>query len=269
MKWLKDRNVFLLSEGRSEEISIETFDKVIDVKCQMWVKHRKESPLFRGVNMDQTVAYINPKEHTRSSIEEEQIHIGVLSDDPTWSEFPKYNKSLIGGTTRETCYQYGDNIYEVIPFDNANITFCPTTTVWGGFRHKDHNGDFVSGIYIVTHFLEEIGIGISVQSDWNFVKKSLLDMGKEHLFGRIKREAYDTSYNDFMSVVSVVIGEKESYTSEEIIETIIDVFNPKDKGFFNVKYDDNWNKQYLELVLDQNGHGVQFWTDSECLLIRL
>ncbi len=270
MKWLKNREVFLLKEGRSLEIDTDKFRSLLEENCKMWPKYTGKAPLYRGVSMNPTYAYVNPKEHTRKSIEQQQIHIGFLSSDPSWSGFPKYEKSLIGGTTKETCSGYGNNIYEVIPYDNANITFCPDNNIWAPFNVSNEEGDWECGINLVTYFLEEVGIYIHEHNDWGHVQDMLsVKYGRTRNFMKRDDTQFDTSYNDFMYQVSQLIGDKHEYTPDEIIQTITDILSPKGKEFHNVKYDGEFYKNYIPFVMDEHGRGVQFWTDSECLMMRL
>lgn len=272
MKWLK-HHVEFLNENfrtRSEKIDVEKFEEIYNENCKIHKMLRKDPDfekyqLWRGARSDYKFSFIDPKLHTRWSIENENIHVAFMSDDSSWSDFPPYNMSLIGSLNYSDASGYSRSTFEVIPFDGAKIAICPQPTIWesfGGFSDSQ-------GIRLVSHFLESVGIKFESHYDWYLVKGEIESFGKFYFdpLDQYKKLKTDISsefhYSEFINDIET---DEDYVTSDQVIEKIEEIFSPKD--FKLITYDENYIENFNSILNEKNlmNPYLQFWTDSECLL---
>ena len=155
MKWLKKYKVFEnYSRFGSRTITESEFDKIRKENCKNWT--RVESELFRGMPDLGDFVFVDPKlGDFRSSIEDTNLHLELMSNLPSWKDYPRYDRCVIGGSPGAVG-SYGDAIYEVIPFDGVKIAICPYRTIWESFGNDDD--DWGGDVYLVEHFLDAIGL---------------------------------------------------------------------------------------------------------------
>jgi hypothetical protein len=268
MKWIKKRSLFLLKEGRSEHITEEEFEELKSKNCTFWDRYKYEAPIYRGLSSYNTYAHVDPKKHLRTSIEPQQIHVAIMSDSKEWSGFPKYEKSIIGSTDYGNASSYGSNIYNIVPYDNARIVFCPKTSIWASFGGFDES----AGIKLVSNFLHSIGLYNHDQGDWlrveDYIRRNKLypsdvnyTKSKDNLIIR-SEYFYSLFMNDLIRKHEEKVV-KEYYTDDDVINHILNIFSPD--MFTIVNYDENW----VEGFKGETEMGfVQIFTDSECLLIE-
>jgi len=96
--------------------------------------------IYRGANNYTNyclaIEYIPGK---RVSENTSNIYTKLLSDVfPSWSKFPKRNRSIIASFNLETASEYGLG-HIVLPKNGAKIAICPDTDIWYSFKE---NGPF-------------------------------------------------------------------------------------------------------------------------------
>jgi len=251
MRYLKSYKIFeSYNRFGSKSISESEFDKIRKENCKNWTKC--ETELFRGMPNLGDYVFIDPKMGDfRSSIEDTNIHLELMSNLPSWKGYPKYDRCVIGGTPGSATGTYGDTVYEVIPFDDVKIGVCPFSTVWESFGNEFN--EFGGDIYLVEYFLGSIGL----DSNW-------IQVGGETLKTKLKSiKSFDLEkeeVDDFIIDCAIYLKKsKEEVTGEDCYNFINDyIFNPEKRGFELKTYDIDFNVS----------KGKQIWTEGPVLLIK-
>ena len=257
MKYLKTYKIFETyirqrAYGRfgSRTITESEFDKIRKENCKNWTK--VETELFRGMPDLGDYVFVDPKMGDfRSSIEDTNIHLELMSNLPSWKDYPKYDRCVIGGTPGSATGTYGDTVYEVVPFDGIKIGVCPFSTVWESFGNEFN--EFGGDIYLVEYFLGSIGL----DSNW-------IQVGGETLETKLKSiKSFDLEkeeVDDFIIDCAIYLKKsKEEVTGEDCYNFINDyIFNPEKRGFELKTYDVDFNVS----------KGKQIWTEGPVLLVK-
>lgn len=268
--------------------SVKYGDKISDWKFkQLYKKHCKlhKKPLYRGIgygfNVDDLSEYyyLNPKGHFRRSIENKNIHLIIMSEDEKWKDFPPYNQTVIGSTTKGG---YGIQV-EVIPFDNTRIGICPDKDVWTSFGGYDDDDP----IKLIDNFLKE-WIDYSGKESWEHIKHEILNTNVKEKFEKyykIQHQFYSKKMSNFFASVKRFnegknfiahsfdhIEEVWEYTpklikAEDILKFIESIFIPE--GFTVLKYDENFTNKLENLYKDFMTNKLQYWCEGPVLLKRI
>ena len=249
MRYLKKYKLFESNEGYdrfgTKKLSENEFDQIRKENCKNWTK--AETSLYRGMPDLGDYLYIDPlKGDFRTSIENTNIHLDLLSNLPSWKDYPKYERCVIGGSPGAVG-SYGDAIYEVIPFDGVKIAVCPYATIWESFGNDDDNwgGD----IYLIEHFLDSIGL----YNTWYSIS-GLSNLGKISDLSNKDQEAVDNFLMRHSEFSFKPINEITGEDCYNFINTSL--FNPKLREFQLLNYDQNFKIENKK----------QFWTEGPCLL---
>ena len=248
MKYLKKYKIFEnYNRFGTKTLTEVEFDQIRKENCKNWTK--VETELYRGMPDLGDYLYIDPlKGDFRNSIENTNIHLDLLSNLPSWKDYPKYERCLIGGSPGAVG-SYGDAIYEVIPFDNTKIAVCPTATIWESFGNGDD--EWGGDINLVEFFLDSIGL----DNTWYGIS-GLSNLGKISELPNKDQEAVD---NFLMRHAEFSWKSANEITGEDCYNFINNsLFNPKVRGFQLLNYDRNFKIENKK----------QFWTEGPCLLIK-
>ena len=251
MKYLKTYKIFEnYNKFGSKTITESEFDKIRKENCKNWTKVKTE--IFRGMPNLGDYVFVDPKlGDFRSSIEDTNIHLELMSNLPSWKDYPRYDRCVIGGTPGSATGTYGDTVYEVIPFDDVKIAVCPNSTIWESFGNED--SEWGGDIYLVENFLDSVGLDLG----W-------IQIGGDTLETKLK------SLNDFdLSLISIdnfitdcslaLKKKKEEITGEDCFNFINEhIFNPIERGFELKTYDVDFNVEKYK----------QIWTEGPVLLIK-
>lgn len=181
-----------------------------------------------------------------------------MSEDPSWKDFPKYNQSLILTNDSWDANSYG-KLFQVIPYDNANIGICPEPSIWqsfGGFSQT-------SPIRRISNFLDEINIDIDMQHHWMLLKDDIKSIGVFHRDTK-KQKQFDSDSNPgyyYEYFINNIENGESFVTADEVISEIEYLLSPDD--FKVIKYDMNYDTNLGKLNIIGS---KQFWTDSKSLL---
>lgn len=159
MKYLKKYKLFENdSRWGSKKIEESEFNSLFSENCKNYSE--ENTRIFRGMDYIGDFVFIDPKKgDIRYSIEDTNIHINLIDDLPSWKDYPKYSKCVIGITDKEGASSYSSTIYEVIPYDNSKIAVCPKATIWESFSDTSTGGSgWGDYIYLVDYFFSEFGI---------------------------------------------------------------------------------------------------------------
>jgi hypothetical protein len=217
---------------------MKEFNEIRSEKCKNW--NTSKTRLYRGQKDLGQFIYTDPKNTYRKSIDDLNLHITLMSNLESWSEYPKYESSVIGISSEKMALSYGC-VYEIIPFDGVKIGICPYQTIWESFS-KDGDG-WGDDIYKVNDFLNLNDINPDVWGDG--------------IDSQLK--SIDKPRGDFLSLVKNFY-DKMSVTGEDCYNYINDfIFNPKERGFELVTYEKNF-------LIDNN---KQIWTNGPILLKKV
>ena len=251
MKWLKTYKIFeSYNKFGTKTLTEKEFDQIRKENCKNWTK--VETELYRGMPDLGDYLYIDPlKGDFRSSIEDTNIHLDLLSNLPSWKDYPKYERCVIGGSPGAVG-SYGDAIYEVIPFDDVRIAVCPTATIWESFGNDDD--EFGGDINLVDGFLYIYPI---VSAPGETLEERLKSLGKiveiPHIDGYPGVNEFLMRHAEFSS------KRPNEITGEDCYNFINNsLFNPKVRGFQLLNYDKDFKIENKR----------QFWTEGPCLLIK-
>jgi len=121
-------------ESRTSELSETEFRKILNEKCKDFTKNPKLLQRSKSKNASQ-FTYIDPKQSERvpgggTSVVSSKHHILLMDNLPSWSEFPKRSKSIIGVTMEDPRSLFGSERFLVIPFDGAKFGVAPSADLW-------------------------------------------------------------------------------------------------------------------------------------------
>ncbi len=288
MKFLKTYEGYKKSNFFGNELTTEEFNKLYKKNCK---NHKNQKvKLYRGIQHKyENDLYVNPKGHIRSSIENENIHVILMSEMDSWKNFPKYNQSVIGTTMIKEAesYNHYGTLFEIIPFDNTKIGVCSQRNIWnsyGGY-HSAYNI-----IRIVDNFLRS-WINDYDSKSWEKIKKEILKKDIRENINNQDSSYFNTYAKDKKLFFETMMYKKEhdefgyeyeydNYkfyekfikivepTPEKIIEHIEWLFDPERSGFNSIKYDSNFSKN-MNKFFDDYSENLQIWCEGPVLLKKV
>ena len=251
-----------LNESRSKEIKKIMFDKYLEQKCSSAVKWKTE--IYRGVYPSPgEYGYVSPsksKEDRKSPYATNNVYNLLFSNLPSWSSYPKRNKSIICTTSKFVALDSYGVPHRIFPFNGAKIGVCPEDDIWNSFKK------------LPMANLNEINV---------LVEKLAGQVGLEH--------SYDKSYSDLLKLFNIIddhkINNKDRFLNDfedrwsrtgqrymlmlsqmgyfdkpelKLIDLFNNVLSPLNNGFRLIVVG--------TVTLPSN---VEVWTDSDSLLQRL
>jgi len=268
------------SEKFGNELTEEEFNDLYTKNCK--IHKNTTSKLYRGMISKIDYIYQNPIGYIRHSIEPQNIHVTLMSEMESWKNFPPYNQSIIGAG-RKKVRGYG-TLYEIIPYDNTKIGFCPMGTVWesfGGFSNTDR-------IKLTNNFLSDWIKYKSGNEHWDSIKNKIMSKNILETFDKM---AHLIGVNDFFNMMisyyqtgnfsdckRLSITEIYDFiksidiTPIKIINFIEFMFDPKLNKFKSVKYNNNFDKvfnKYCEEHCEGHYDYIQIWCEGPVLLKRI
>ena len=260
MRYLKTYQLFEnYNRFGTKTLTEKEFDQIRKENCKNWTK--VDTELYRGMPDLGDYLYIDPlKGDFRSSIEDTNIHLDLLSNLPSWKDYPKYERCVIGGSPGAVG-SYGDAIYEVIPFDDVRIAVCPYATIWESFGndYDQWGGD----IYLIEFFLD----ALDLDTNWNQIGGGTIETKLKSLGNSFHGSKISEMPNkDQQAVDNFLMRHAEfswkrpgEITGEDCYNFINNsLFNPKVRGFQLLNYDKDFKIENKR----------QFWTEGPCLLIK-
>ncbi len=248
-----------LNSRGSKSLTEEEFNQILKTSCKNWAKSK--TSLYRGqVDMGPYV-YVDPIETKRKSIDDTNLHVELISNLPCWKNYPKYSSSVIGVSDNKYIADGYGVSYEIIPFDNIDIVFCPAASIWQSFDDGDGGWGDTDTIHLTRSFFELLDIntdvwkstdGLTIEDklkaitnipDQKFIKIFHINEG-DHLFLTRASEYLKKNKNEI--------------TGEDCYDFINNyLFNPVYRGFKTVKYTAGFDEP----------SNKQIWTNGPVLLI--
>lgn len=245
---------------RSVELSKEEFISTLKSNCKDWLKNphllvrRKESEMYK-------YSVLNPKKHKRRSVSESN-HVTMLMDNlPSWSKFPKRSNSVIFSVNVQEDYAtaFGNEIFFVIPFDNAIFGVAPEIDLWS-VMVKEINGEPISTRYLAMN--EDLSNAFNrngAPKNYRGFSKSM-----ELLFNNPDASAYVEGFYAKKLLAYYEESGKNKFM-DFLNETLApENFHDRDRNQVN---DDGYTvKNYKETINYLTRRGSECWTESECLI---
>jgi hypothetical protein len=257
---------FLLESSTDKRIdtTVLTDEQVVNLiinNCKDFKWYHE--PLLRRNNLVYDYLLIDPKLHTRKSINISNYYTLLIDNSPYWKDFPKRSNSLMGAVEGLPNTIFGRYLFQVIPFDGAKFGVAPSYDLWSRFNYlKIKTG---MGIKEIVDFLEYISNKFKINindSYYKLFKKDMVEVEKiikstdiDELFKIIGVWDYPQS---FIKLLKENIDNGVSF-----IDFINKYIKPNDNNFKLMNYEQLINNNFPE-----NENGYEFWTDSKCILVE-
>ena len=206
-----------------------------------YVNH--DYPIFRKVNQGGTQFHnrysdfniVDPTKINRVSPNASFNYVNLLvSNLPSWKDYPKRNNSLICGNYERTWGHFGyskKELFLVMPHKNSNIGIAESGDFWEQFVFGHYNS-----LNDLNSYLNRM---LHDDSDWNTVKKLLKQID-------INVDNFDENIPDFISVEKLDI-----------------LLNPNKHRLKHLPYNEDFQHE-----INDDDNTIEYWTDSESLMIR-
>jgi ribosomal protein S17E len=271
---MKKIQYFKLFESRTARLSDEEFINLVKTKCKDFLANPKYlQRMKKKYSGDYT--YINPKLSYRAPLMADEMfsmggvyssHHTLLMDNlPSWKDFPKRTKSVIGSINFGYDPSFGDHYHCVIPYDGANFALAPDCDLWNSYCLIGNN-QYQFDDYFSESFLQA---GISDDS-YDEMIEDIQKLYNQYLKG---------IDNNISGYITRIFKQMKEDNVTDVRLAFNEYFAPnkfrglgpknESKGFVTMNYSEISNIQEK----DSNGniitHGKEFWTDSECLIVYL
>jgi len=237
-----------INEARRNEVTYQFAQHYLEKYCS---KALKGQPIYRGVD-DYTENYytITPSDFDErtSPYADHNYYNLLLSNLPSWSSYPKRNKSIICTTDINNAERraHRKHPYYVIPTNSAKIAVCPANDIWYSFQSFSYNmNNFNSDLH---EFLQQGRVEIDDEFwDVNYKEFKIACSDIDKI-----RDNGDLIYNDDYDIDYLRIYNKGK---TKLIDFLSNLLDPKEHEFRLMAPD-----KYF-------GDDVEVWIGSECLLI--
>lgn len=249
---------------RGNEISKDEFLSILNTNCKDWLKAPHQL-VRRKEKYDSQFSLIDPSKDTRISINPSN-HVTMLMDDlPSWKNFPKRSKSVIFSVNVEGprySPAFGNEVYFVIPFDNARFGVTPELDLWSARVRKSSSYSNDSSWFFkemsMNDDLSNYFYNINVSSDYNLFSKQVNEFFAKEIDVNVDSRITRRFKEDF----------KET-GKETFIDYLNDLLSPG--NFWDKDHDrinDNGYKvmDYNQMINNPTKRGNECWTDSKCLI---
>lgn len=263
---------FLLEAAPHEKLDRDSAIQFARNHCMAAIKN--PNALWRGVRInDSLYCTVNPHTTLRPSANTTNYYNLLLSNIPSWKEYPPRNRSLIatGDVKYAESFSNGTtgNIFRVFPIDNSVMGICPQFDIWNSFKHASellgqyNTLDGVELNEIIYSFILHCLNLKSGKFDGNFeelrsyliqVDKKLLSMNPqqiEDLIIDVQEQAHPQAGKSIVRLIRGTVKEKSS------IIFFDKIFDPDDNGF---------RVERISTGLHFGNNEV--WTNGECLLVH-
>ena len=245
MRHLSKYRIFeTLNSRGSRSLTEKEFDEILKKNCKNWTKAK--TSIYRGQRDLGSYVYTDPKGKYRNSIEDTNLHLELMDNLPSWSEYPKYSESVIGISEYASMASGYGVTYEVIPFDNVKIGICPESTIWQSFSDEEWGDD----IYLIRDFLESLGIDAENYDEIKNLKSAKGIKRSDSFFSTSNQHRINSFLDKITSPVASGI-ECFNFINDEL-------FNPNKRGFKLKEYEAGFEIE----------KGKQVWTNGPVLLIN-
>lgn len=279
MTYLLNRNDFkLLLEGRSTPLTLEGVTKLLKEHCTVWC-NKGVSSIYRGIKNNDDYLTVDPSQFERESIgmKDVSIYQNVIDTSKDWEMFPKRSESIICTNNALKAGDWG-TIYEVVPFDNANIAVAPKSDIWYSFNLNNENNTSNTSLEDLNRFLIKLPllingliINVNTKEDYvkycEFIQNNLTKLRDLQTSYENDSQATYSLYQKYLSAYKPRFIDTDNdinynflldnFESIGVVKTLEKILSPE--KFKLLKYDSQFKLEERPREL---------WTDSKCILIR-
>lgn len=253
----------------SKSITEEEFDKLLSENCKNLTK------FYRSIrDVSEEFMYQDAVKEKRTSIESENIHVVLMSELPSWKDYPKYDKAIVCSTSIKFAGYYYNNsggLYEVYPYDDIKIGLCNRSCVWesfGGFYEFD-------SIRMTHRFLKRIFEYSSKEHDWEYIKQQIYNINDiewlglwDYLILNEYRKGFADKFADYFKI-ALNSDYAYMFTADNIIKFIEHTFDPDVNGFKMMINDENFYSDFQYYFDNLHENGIQVWFEGPALLKKI
>lgn len=212
--------------------------------------------IYRGMKIDSDFALLNSKDFTREKYYQRKSYTTILiSELPSWKDFPSRLKSIVCTTNIDTASTYGST-YRVLPYDGAEFCITPKQSLEYCFK-RPILSKFKFSIFSELNMLLEKLFTITgvAELDAKLTPESFyrqLNKLQDKKFQQdiLSKDTTSDSIMKFFQEINSYNGSVKEYFSE--------ILDPRDNGFFLSK---------INSQLDIRG-AKELWFTGECLLVK-
>ena len=236
-------------KSRGKAISEDTARELLQKHCKQSVKAlRNGTRIYRGVNKTDSFIYIDPKTGIRRSIDKiPNYYTFILSNDKSWSAYPKRSRSLICSTYTATGY---GTTYNVLFYDGAKIGIVPHSDIWYSWKNISDIVKFmmeVDNIFNLAHNTTGGTYDKSLKQFKDACKK--VDEAVKN-----DERMLDELHKRLNSVNTQLRG--NFVYKGSFYKMLVEIFDPKGNGFT------------VSTIKNVPSNKVEVWSDSEAILIK-
>ena len=226
-----------LNENRSQSITKEQFDKLLQQNCSNIVKQYSNSNsfIFRGMRKDEPYYFVDPTKSVRVS-KSVPNHYTIMFDEilPSWKNMPKRSKSIIASSLYAPGgSQYGTH-YKVYPYNDSKIGVCPNYDIWVSF--EKHLKFSLDNFLVVLD-----NISLAYKIELKETKQSILSFMK-------KVDEVDVNSNRISSTTKSFL-QRYKESNKTFFNYLNDIFDPNKNGFDVIKPGEKF-KPYREIFIE-------------------
>lgn len=197
--------------------------------------------VWRGMkNLPNSIILTDPNKKQRKSANTKNYYTLLFSNLPSWVNFPRRDHSLICSTSQYKAWGYGQNLFLVLPFNNAVFGICPSQDIW------DSKSKYIKG---------DLGFWASRMNMYGFDDREYHNLIKEiyKIYKESKSELRSIPFSSaFIKNIS------KSTNANEAEQLISKMLSPKSFGFKTA------NISNLPRYTNR-----EVWTNSKCYLINI
>lgn len=277
---------------------------------KLWFEQSvREYLIFRGVTksfdqglVDPTVgvrkstSYLNPiaKLSKNNRIGDSIFNI-IMSEHPSWKDFPPRNKSLVCTTNYSEAKFYSNTIYAIIPFNENRFGVCPDSDLWSSFSTP--NGSISLGVFD-AHLVDMLNLNSkgdsttfsladvkSAMEEYEIQLRKFYNENKDQITAyNIQSILYANNYKTFYETLGQINGNFNKGSLAKFVLEFLEIMNDTSGNSYLYEYVTRYllspirNKFRLynssdlkTLVLDiaNKYTNREIWTDGKCLLVNV
>jgi hypothetical protein len=238
-------------------------EMLVDKYASWYDLLNKKSAIYRGVmhkdqrKVNQNVYIINPSEHSRMSIDTDNIYTLIMDNSENWKDYPKRSKSIICTTSESYASDFGE-VYRVIPLkENALFGRCDEADIFQCFWNLKYINDNIDSPRDLEEYLgNTFNMPHGTITDYSELKKIFT---KENLDFDLGRKEGETFSGMTIEEFEEIVEKHGSY-----LAYLDDLMSPANNGFELF----NYSQENAPSWLEKEHASYEVWTDSPCLLVR-
>jgi len=254
------------NKSRAEKLEM-TKEEALDKYAPWYDWENCETKMYRMVDADSAVRFIDPKKHKRGPRHSPVLYQLFIDE---WKGWPNRSESVICSTKDYGLSVYGKNLYRVIPIkENSLVAFTPSSDIWSSFG---------VGLWTVDNKLNVRSLDIDSLTkklvDYYYAGDAPKDLSLDDFKKRcqeidieknpIVKSKFDQAGHKWFDTKEDLLRFKRNYPNGfyDVLDEIIDPMGSKYIGEFQLLEYNN------ETTIDRDSR-TECWTDQPCLMIKV